>query len=132
MKDPRPWWLLAAPPRPGFWLVSARIGPRIWGPAVPAAVMRVHTEHEPGEPDNRMDRSPFWAAFVADEPTRIWSLQQATHTEGDRIYRTIREIDEAEYRFLVAETVWSRQYAPDEPAARPHDAVNLRQIPIPF
>ena len=67
-------------------------------------------------------RSPFLAAFVNDEPVDM-----------DRVWLTKGEpITEAEYAFRVADAKWAAEHAPNEPAAQPHKAVDLRQIPIPF
>jgi hypothetical protein len=116
----------------GYWLVRERLGFNKWGPPLPAAIMRVHTTVEPGQPTNRMERSPFLAAFVGGEPVSIYSLQQETHTYGNRIYRREREISESDYRFRLADLEWSKQHAPHEPQARPREALNLLQATLPF
>ena len=129
---PCSWRLRANPVRPGYWLVRQRLGQRKWGPLLPAAIMLMHTTAAPGEIDNAMDRSPFYAAFVGDEPVSIWSLQQETHTFGERIYQTERVVDEAEYRFRVADAAWAREHAPDEPQAQPRKPIDLMQAKLPF
>lgn len=118
--------------RPGYWLVRARTGPRQWGPLVPAAIVVVRTEAEPDEPDNAMDRSPFFAAFVAGQPVSVWSLQQETHTFGERIYRTEQVIGRAEYEYRLADLRWAQEHAPDEPQAQPHKTLDLMQAKLPF
>ena len=129
---PGAWVRQANPIRPGYWLVRARTGPRQWGALVPAAIMLVQTKAEPGEPENIMDRSPFVAAFVAGEPVSIYSLQQETHTFGERIYRTEKVIDRAEHDYRVADLRWAQEHAPDEPQAQPHKTLDLMQAPMPF
>lgn len=129
---PGAWVRQANPIRPGYWLVRARTGPRQYGPLVPAAIVRVQTKAEPGEASNAMDRSPFFAAFVAGEPVSIYSLQQETHTFGERIYRTEKVIDRAEYEFRCADLDYARRYAPDEPQAAPNKTIDLMQAALPF
>jgi hypothetical protein len=133
--DPRPWWTLAAMPRLGFWLVRERlprkqgeVGRAQWGPLLPAKIERIHTTYEPGEKLNTMERSPFFAAFVAGEPVSLYSLQQETHTAGDRIFRVERTIDRAEHDWRVADAAWAREFSPEEPEANPNKAVDLTTI----
>jgi hypothetical protein len=124
---------------PGFWLVRERlprkrgeVGRAQWGPLLPAAIMLMHTRAEPGETGNRMERSPFFAAFVGDEPVSIYELQQDNDHDIARIFQTERVIDEAEYNFRLADLRWAREHAPDEPQANPHTAINLMTAPLPF
>lgn len=127
------WARRADPVRAGYWLARARVGPRgTFGPLCPAAIIVMHTKTEPGAPNNRMERSPFFAAFFAGEPIDIWSLRPATHTAGSRIIRLERAIDEAEYRYRCAELAWATRYAPHEPIANPHKALDHLQTPILF
>lgn len=118
--------------KPGYWLVRARLGPRAWGPLCPAAIVRIHTTEEPDEPMNAMDRSPFWAAFVAGQPVSIYSLQQETHTFGERIYRAEKIIDRAEYEYRLAELRWAQKHAADEAIAQPDKRIDLMQTSLPF
>lgn len=105
-------------PKPGFWLMKLRKG----APEVPAAIMWVHTTHEPGNPDNLMERSPFLAAFIAGEPV---SLNRVWESRG-------RPISETEYRYLLADLEWVRQYAPTDPKANPRQKVDLSTMAPPF
>ena len=116
---PCSWRLHASPVRPGYWLVRERLGQRKWGPLLPAAITWVQTLAEPGEPTNKMQRSGFWAASVGDEPVSIWSLQQETHTFGDRIYRREREIDQSEFNYRIADLRWATEHAPHEAQTQP-------------
>lgn len=38
-------------------------------------------------------------------------------------------IDKAEYAFLIADTEWAMEYAPDEPRANPGKAIDIAAIP---
>ena len=107
-------------PEVGFWTV--RYGRNT--PRVPAAIMWVRTEAEPGEPQNDMvgTRSRFLAAFIAGEPVDI---EAVWHRKG-------APISEEEYRFLCADAMYARQYAPHEPAAQPTKRVDLSQLKVPF
>ncbi len=105
-------------PTPGYWLMRLVSG----GPRVPTAIVIVHTTREPGEESNRMDRSPFIAAFIAGEPVAV-----------DEVWlRRGEQITEADYRFRVAEAAWCREFAPDEPIAQPRKRIDLMQARLPF
>jgi hypothetical protein len=92
------------------------------GPRVPAAIYVVHTTAEPGEESNRMDRSPFIAAFVAGEPV---AMDDVWLHRGE-------PITEADYNFRVADMRWAQQHAPDEPQAQPRAKIDLMQAKLPF
>jgi hypothetical protein len=107
-------------PEVGFWRLRLVKG----GPLVAACIRWCETDAEPDEPSNDMagTRSPFLAAFINDQPVdmdRVW------HYRGE-------PIDEATYRFMVADAAWAAVHAPADPAARPHERVNIRQLAIPF
>lgn len=107
-------------PKPGYWLIRLVKG----GPLVPACIRIVETTFEPDEPSNDMrgTRSSFPAAFVNDEPVdidRVWLTRGAPITAD-------------EYAFRCADAAWAVKHAPNEPAARPTQRVDLRQLPIPF
>ena len=118
--------------RPGFWLVRARLGPGKWGPAAPAAIIVLQTRFEPGEPENEMERSPFYAGFVSGLPVSIWSIHQATHTEGDRILRIERVLHRVEYDRLMAQIAEARRADRYLPMAVPFKPVSRRHVEIPF
>ena len=104
-------------PQPGFWLVRLAKG----GPQAPAAIVRVHTTAEPGNPSNAMERSPFLAAFIAGEPVdldAVWLLR------GE-------PITEAEYRFRVADIEHAKAWRPDDPRGKPREAVDWQTV-LPF
>lgn len=105
-------------PKPGFWLLRLVKG----GPDVAACILRLQTRHEPGEPQNQMERSPFLAAFINGEPVDLAAVWE----------RRGRAITEAEHCYRVALTDWAIQNAPHEPAARPTEAINHMTAPVPF
>lgn len=105
-------------PECGYWLVRQIKG----GPRTPASIQVVHTLYEPGEAGNRMERSPFLAAFIAGEPV---ALDEVWLRRGDPITKE-------DYEFRVADLRWSREHAPDEPQANPRKAVDLLQATLPF
>lgn len=108
----------ASQPEPGYWLVRLVKG----GPRVPAAIRIVHTTREPGEESNRMDRSPFIAAFIAGDPV---SIDDVWHRRGE-------PITEADYNFRVADVRWAQQHASDEPQTQPRKKIDLMQAKLPF
>ena len=105
-------------PKTGWWLMRAVKG----GPEVPASIQWERTEHEPGEPQNLMDRSPVLTARIAG---RIVAL--------DRVWNwTKREISKAEFDYRTSEAAWAAVHAPHEPAANPRKKLDLMQAPLPF
>jgi hypothetical protein len=118
------WVALADPPRCGYWLARVRVGPGKYGPLCPAAIVIEHTTVDPSDEQNLMDRSPFYAAYLAGQVVSVWTLLQRAHTEPERFVRLEQEIDEAEYRYRLAEMHWANEHRPDEPAGRPKRAVD--------
>jgi hypothetical protein len=101
-------------PTEGHWLIRLVRN----GPPVPACIRLVQTTVEPGEPTNHMERSPFLAAFINDEPVaidRVWLVRG-------------RPINEGEYRYRCAVTDWAIEHAPDTPEATPTKRVDLARI----
>lgn len=116
--------VLAGKPRrviePGYWLI------RLGGyktPAVPACIRWVHTTHEPGLPENVMERSRFLAAFIKDEPVGFDEVL-GRHLE--------KEITADEYRYHVDNARWAKAYAPREAMTRPRQRVDWFDQPPPF
>lgn len=108
------------PPEPGYWLI--RLG-GLKRPAVPACIRWVHTTHEPGLPENVMDRGRFLAGFVIDEPASMYEIWNAHRAA---------EISEGEYRYHVDNTRWAKAFAPREAIARPRQRVDWFDQPPPF
>lgn len=105
-------------PQPGFWLMRQVKG----GPRVPASIQMVHTTFEPGDVGNRMDRSPFLAAFIAGEPValdEVWLRRGEPTTKADHDFR-------------VADLRWAREHSPDEPQAQPRKSIDLMTARLPF
>lgn len=129
--DPRPWWLLATPVRPGYWIMRFRLAGRQWGPSTPVCIVWLHTRVEPFAPDNHMERSPFLAAFAAGLPIGIWDVQPSTHTSG-RISRIEQRITRQEYDQQMAEILAARREDRYLPAAVPFEPISIKQVEIPF
>lgn len=105
-------------PEPGYWAVQLTRG----GPLVPACIVFEQTRFEPGELTNIMDRSPILTAYLAGEAVsvhRVWQMR------GDPISREI-------YDFMVRDAAWVRENAPDDPKARPQEAVDWSSVKITF
>jgi hypothetical protein len=88
--------------------------------AVEVAARIFWCDHEPGEPENKLER-PFLDAEINAErvpPSWVWE-------------RRGRAITEADYRYLIALGKWAREHAPHEPAANPREAVDWLTAPIP-
>lgn len=99
-------------PEPGYWMVRWKRG----APEMPAAI--VECNHEPGNPENLLERSILVAnhGWREVDPMEIWT-------------RKGRPITEAEYRFQLARAEYADAHAPDEPEAAPRTAVDLTAIP---
>ena len=101
-------------PAEGHWLIRLVRN----GPPVPACIRLVQTTAEPGEPTNRMERSPFLAAFINEEPVdidRVWLVRG-------------HPIAAAEYRYRCAVTDWAIRHAPETPEATPTKRIDLARI----
>ena len=111
---------------PGYWAIKLRKR----GPPVPARTMMI--DHEPGNPENKLDRWPLpylageIAGAVADPldifaaPLR-WPLQPRGGLTVER-----------EYAFQVADIRHARQWRKEDPIANPRRRVRLGRMPIPF
>jgi hypothetical protein len=77
--------------------------------------------HEPGNPDNILE-VPILAAEIAAEPVdpvTVWQMRK-------------RPIDEAEYKFRIADQAWLRLARPDDPKVSPRARVDLKSMAPPF
>lgn len=94
------------------------------GPWVGACIRYEETTVDPDFPENDMTgtRPRFLAAFIDDKPVAlsdVWEWRGETITE-------------AEYRYLCALSKHAVQYEPSMPEANPRQAINLRDVPLPF
>lgn len=93
------------------------------GPHVAARIF--WCDHEPGFPDNKLDRwpVPFLAAEIDGRPAAV-----------ERVWHAVWEqkITESEYRFRVADSEHAKRWRPNEAIAQPTKPVDLRSLPIPF
>jgi hypothetical protein len=111
-------------PEPGFFKLRLVKG----GPFVGARIEYGPTRDPlTGEP---LDRSWHYAAdingFVDQNP------RPEPNDDVWKVWEFGQRIDEAEYRFLIADREWAAKHAPELPEATPRKPVDLRQIPIPF
>lgn len=122
--------------RPQYFMLRLRRT----GPLVPARLW--WCDHEPGEPNNKLDRgrlSVFPCADVAGAEVppeqvleRLWSL-----TTGGRPgivpthWKYPEPITEAEYRYQVARLEWAKRNRPTDPALQPRREVNPADLPLP-
>jgi hypothetical protein len=86
---------------------------------VPAAIWS--SPYEPGT-DNLLSTGPILAAAIAGEPVdpvTVWTMRK-------------RPVDEAEYKFRVADQAWLRQAQPDDPKVNPRQPVDLKTMAPPF
>lgn len=114
MKEARP----IDRPSPGHWLIRLVKG----GPEVPARIYRHATAHEPGDAANVMERPAFLVAEIAGEPAEL----------DDVWLRSGRAIDEAEYRFQIADHAHARAFRPRDAKAEPRRAIDLLAVALPF
>lgn len=98
-------------PLPGYWLIRLIRN----GPPVPACIKVMQTTHEPGEPENRMERSAFLAAFINGQPVdidRVWMVRG-------------QPITQQEYEYRCAVTDWAMVHAAQSPEAQPTKRIDL-------
>jgi len=94
-------------PRPGFWMVRLVRG----GPEVAACIRWEQTTHEPGNPENLMERSPSLVAYIAGEPVAsldLWTMRR-------------RPITVQEYNAALAKS----------PATDPRQRIDPLTAPLP-
>lgn len=102
-------------PQPGSWRV--RLHPK--GPLIVAEIRWICTTHEPGEPSNLMERSPFLAGFINNQPASLNEVWQR---------RWLDEVPQGSLPFERAIADWRtagrESWAKNEPQANPHKPVN--------
>lgn len=139
------------PRRPQGELVAVRALPRVqptrWylmrerrdGPLVPARVQWL--DHEPGEPDNKLDRgysSVFPQVDIAGtyvEPERLFErLYSATDGRpaiASTHWKYPQPITERDYRLALDRIRWAERHRPGDPTLRPRRRVTSEQIALP-
>ncbi len=101
-------------PMPGYWMIRLAKG----APEVPACIEYEQTTHEPGNPENVMERSAVLTARIRGEVVPI-----------DRVWlRRGRTITKAEHDFQVADARWAERHAPAEPKANPDKPIDLNKL----
>jgi hypothetical protein len=111
---------------PGHWVIKLRKH----APLIPARTF--WCDHEPGNPENKLDRwpLPFIAGEIAGDiadPLDIFGARDRAPLEP-RGGLTI----EQEYAYRVADIRHARRWRPDHPIANPTRRVVLSRMPIPF
>lgn len=98
------------------------------GPLCPFALMWVQTRHEPGNPENTMERSPHVAAWLSGEPVAVGDMA--------RVYSTGKAgsgpLSRGEYARLCAEIAANHRANRYDPRAHPWKPVVVDQLTIPF
>lgn len=135
MPDIDPRSLIAPPPDVAIRMMLERLERRgpIYkvtrflrnGPLCPACVIWIQTRSEPGEPNNRMERSQHLAGYISGQPAdprRIYMADSAG----------TREISRTEYARLldrIDDALRQNRYCAE---ASPFDPVRVDAIEIPF
>lgn len=119
---------MSLPDKPRFY--RARLAKR--GPFIGVKVWR-------GPPlidGEEVDRSPRWQVLVDADTTGRAVLMFGDGDipiEVDGVtLRSIEPTDEADYRFLVADSAHAREWRPDHPKASPRQAVDFNRLTLPF
>lgn len=100
---------------PGYYMVRARKG----FPPLPAKIW--WSDHEPGNPDNLLERPVLMAEVAGDDADPI-----GVHAAIEGPLRSIDNLSiEATYRFRLDEIRWARAHASTDPAARHQRRVDL-------
>lgn len=100
-------------PQPGYF----RLKLVKHGPWVPARIY--WCDHEPGQPDNKLDSRRYLAASIGDWEADIFEVwERGTRT------------DEAEYLWHMEKRVWAK--GSRQPEANPHHPVDLSNLPSVF
>lgn len=109
-------------PQPGFFKVRLVKG----GPFVGAEI-RHGPSRDPETGGVMYERSYFWSAEINGRLVRDPSPDPLT-AGVFRIWESGTPIDEAEYRFLIADREWCARNAPQTPEANPTDAAKVGSI----
>ena len=93
------------------------------GPWVAVRIWHDTDRHEPGNPDNPLDRSPIWRAERDGQEVDlddVWPFAEKN------------PIDRAEFRYLLADASHARRHRPDDPEANPTKVVDVGSIATIF
>ena len=102
-----------------------------FGALVPARL--VWLDHEPGQPDNRLDRgrlSRFPQVDIAGEIVDPEILEERLMAPR-RHWKWPEPVTEAEYRYRLDHLRWVERNQPDHPTLRPRRRVNYLTAPLP-
>ncbi len=91
------------------------------GPWVAARVWLDDDRFEPGNPENRLDRSPIWRAEIGGREVEV-----------ERVGPYAQSIEFSEYRYLLANADHAAKYRPASPEANPNQGVDLNSMPPIF
>lgn len=116
---PSPWAPIGDEPVAGYYK-TRRVRHGIW---VAVRLWLDADRHEPGVPENKLDRAPIWRAEL-----------DGVEVEFDKVWPWAKliVIDRAEYRFLLADAAHARAHRPDSPEANPTKAVDVGSMPALF
>lgn len=98
------------------------------GPLCPCWIGWLSTTAEPGQSDNRMERSPHIGAFLSGQPVGV---RETVKLFGSGKAGSSR-ITRAEYDRMVAEIAANVRAKRYEPRAAPYEAVRVSDMAIPF
>ncbi len=109
------------------------------GPLVPGRLRWL--DHEPGEPDNKLDRGrlsifPFVDIAGAEVPPeelfeRLYSATDGRSAIAPSHWKYAAPVTEAEYRYQLSRLEWAKHHRPQDPTLRPRRAVDPAQIALP-
>lgn len=109
------------------------------GPIVPARLQWL--DHEPDEPDNKLDRGhqsvlprvDIAGTYVEPELLieRLFGATDPRPGIAPTHWKYTQPITEADYRLHLDRLRWAEQHRPDDPALRPRKRVNSADVPLP-
>ena len=79
------------------------------------------------------DRAPRWCISIDGRPDRFDKDQQCrVPLDAYDYWPFRRRIDAREYAFLRRRAAWAKQHAPEHPAAKPYQPIDLGALPPRF
>lgn len=106
---------MVSAPQPGFFKLRLVKG----GPWVPARIFEIPAV-DPITSET-LDRPQMLNAEIDGAPVDV-----------DRVWLFGYPIDQKEFDFLSATSRWARDFAPDEPAAKPREKMDPLKTPVRF